>query len=619
MGPMGLVHRAPRPSIKLPILLAGVGLVALLIYFVPTGGGSADEPGGSGTVAAADRGDSSRGAEGAGGLNLDLSPVQEQAQEDASRSGAAQAGAEQVAPPSASLSTPAGAQGRAEPTEKRPAPAAEVQARAASKPGSKPASKAPQPDVEGLRKDVEKIIANAVSKASKGSKGKATGSNCAVAVMAVDVESGQVLIRRQASLPLIPASNLKLITVAAALGALGPNGAFSTRFEAHGKVRGGVLEGDLVVRAGGDPLYRSEGDGSIDPWLKPLAQDLKKAGIQRVTGALVLDEGSWLEPGPGPEWPAPSQHWKDYCALAGGFSVNGGSFRATVTPVASSGKVDVVLRPRHHGLKRRGSVKIGSRNAVNVGANSNGVTVKGTIPAASGPLLSEFSAPDPVDLFGHAFVGGLGDEGVAIEGGFVRTREVAASGPVVHTITNPITTVFPPILQDSHNALADQLFLTIGAQVEGAGTRKAAAKAVKDALEKIGVPGEAHVQVDGSGLSKANRTSATHFVALVSAVMKTGGETARVFLDALPVAGESGTLSSRMRGTIAAGRVRAKTGWVSGASALSGVAETEGGRTIAFSILVSYPRVGGLNRTVWKPMQDEICESIVGWGSEASR
>ena len=470
-----------------------------------------------------------------------------------------------------------------------------------------------------LESDVETLIANGIAAAEKASKGKAGASNCAVSMMAVDLESGEVLVRRMADMPLIPASNLKLLTVAAALAGLGPNGAFVTPFEAVGEIRDGVLEGDLVVRAGGDPFYSADGDGSLDPWLAPLADALRSAGIERVAGALVLDEGNWLKPGPGPEWPSPSDHWQMYCALSAGFTANAGSFRSTVTPIPSKGRVDVVLRPKNHGLKRRGSVKIGKRNAVNVGANANGVTVRGTIPGKSDPLVSEFSAPDPVDLFGNAVVGWLADHRIAVEGGFVRSRNWEAQGQLIHTIRTPISDLLAPILKDSHNSVADQLFLALGAQTEGAGTRQAAAKAVRNALDKIKVPSDGLVQVDGSGLSKANRTNAVQLVALVAAVLKTGGAMSEGFLAALPVAAESGSLRKRMVGTPAAGRVRAKTGWVNGASSLSGVATTLAGRQIVFSILVSYPRVGGMNTQAWKPMQDKICTALVEWVPETGQ
>ncbi len=86
---------------------------------------------------------------------------------------------------------------------------------------------------------------------------------------------------------------------------------------------------------------------------------------------------------------------------------------------------------------------------------------------------------------------------------------------------------------------------------------------------------------------------------------------ARLYLESLAVAGERGTLEDRMGDSVARGRVRAKTGFIDGTSALSGVAQALDGRHFVFSILVNYPDSGGLNKSVWKPMQDELCERLV--------
>ena len=106
-------------------------------------------------------------------------------------------------------------------------------------------------------------------------------------------------------------------------------------------------------------------------------------------------------------------------------------------------------------------------------------------------------------------------------------------------------------------------------------------------------------------------------VALLAAVLGPGDERARAFRDALPVAGESGSLDTRMTTGPARGRVRAKTGFINGTSGLSGLVETEDGRQLVFSILVEYPVVAGLNTTVWKPLQDEICGLLVESRGEA--
>ena len=91
-------------------------------------------------------------------------------------------------------------------------------------------------------------------------------------------------------------------------------------------------------------------------------------------------------------------------------------------------------------------------------------------------------------------------------------------------------------------------------------------------------------------------------------------EGAQAFMDSLALSGRSGTLADRMIGTVAERRVRAKTGFIGGTSALSGVAITEDDRLLVFSILVEYPVLAGLNRDVWKPMQNSICEALVRRG-----
>ena len=146
----------------------------------------------------------------------------------------------------------------------------------------------------------------------------------------------------------------------------------------------------------------------------------------------------------------------------------------------------------------------------------------------------------------------------------------------------------------------------------GEGDRAGGAAAVQRAFDLLGVSSEGWVQVDGSGLSRSNRVTARQTTALLAALLDADPESARLLREALPLSGlAGGSLAERMRDEPTRGRVRAKTGWIGGASGLSGLAETLDGRTLAFSILVSYPREGGLNTSVWKPMQDAICRLLV--------
>lgn len=474
----------------------------------------------------------------------------------------------------------------------------------------------PPPDARdpALQRGVETAIANAMAEARRLSESVVTPGNSSVAVHVVEVGSGRELVAVQADQALRPASALKLVTCSAATTLLGSDWRFETVFEASGPVEDGRLAGDLVVRAAGDPLFREEAAGDLSAWLDDLAEQLAAAGISAVDGALVLDEGDFLTPQIGPGWPDSSQHWAHWCARSGGFSANAGMLTAVVTPM--SGEASVRLRPRHHGLSRRGTVETGGRTLnVAVGATTSTVTVRGTIPSTSAPYRADFSHPDPVRLFGESVRGGLSSRGIKFGRSEVVRERGRPPGTRVAVLRSPLQDLLVPILGESRNSVADQLLLGVAHAIGEPGTREGAQAAVARALAQLGCPVEGLVQVDGSGLSRDNRISTRQFTALLAAVL--AHPDADSFFEALPVGGESGTLAKRMRHTSARGRVHAKTGWINGTSALAGVVRTLDDRKLVFAILVNHPVASGLNPRCWKPMGDEIARLLVE--SEATR
>ncbi len=466
---------------------------------------------------------------------------------------------------------------------------------------------------------VESLVAEAVEEARARTKGRANAQNVAVAVHVADVASGQELVARSADAPLRPASSLKLVTAASALVLLGADWRFETLFERGADLAGGVLDGDLVARAAGDPLVPAGEDGGAEEWLDRLAGALARAGVARVNGALVLDEGLFPDPAPGPAWPSEDQHWTDYCALAGGFSVSGGCLTASVRPGAIGSDDNVSVEPRDHGLERATSVRTIARGrdlSIALEVRGGAVRVQGEIPADVPQWRGRFAHPDPVALFGEVVVRGLARRGVEIEQGYTRSRSVPG-GPIVARLASPLAGTLVPILRHSDNAVADQVFFATAVAATGAGTREAGRTATAQALRSLGLSADGLVQVDGSGLSRDDRVSARQLTRLVAAVLARGGEGARLYREALPVAGESGSLDDRMRDSPARGKVRAKTGWIGGTSALAGLVEPANAPPLVFAILVSYPDLPGLNSACFKPMQDAICETLVAFGEES--
>ncbi len=470
---------------------------------------------------------------------------------------------------------------------------------------------------------IRAAIQEALSKAESESKGRVRAAQCSVAVHVRTASDGTEIAAIESDRAQRPASNLKLVTTAAALVLLGPDWKFGTLFttdavvERDSAVGGhGVLRGDLVAHGAGDPLYDPRSSGSVAARFAPLVQKLKALGVTRIEGDLVLDEGSFLVPGPGPAWPSENQRWSEFCALSGAFNANAGCFTARVRPGGVGQPATVDVQPAGHGLPTRIGVTTGnprSKLDVRVGAVGGTIVVAGSVPADVGAWEARFAAPDPVALFGGAWRHALTSNGVTVAG--VLRRERTAPNPrarPVARIATPILSVLEPINAHSNNACADQLFLALGNAQFGHGDREGGHAATSLALQRLGVPDDGFQQVDGSGLSRDDRVSARQVTALLAGVLRRGGPAATALLHSMAAPRADGTLDDRLAGL--EGRLRAKTGFIGGTSALSGVIEADDGRTLAFSILVEYPVMDGLNKYVWKPMQDRICRVLSGVG-----
>jgi serine-type D-Ala-D-Ala carboxypeptidase/endopeptidase (penicillin-binding protein 4) len=171
-----------------------------------------------------------------------------------------------------------------------------------------------------------------------------------------------------------------------------------------------------------------------------------------------------------------------------------------------------------------------------------------------------------------------------------------------------VATVSSPTIRDlirltnvpSDNFLAEMLVKDLGAQFGGAGTTAAGVGIVRAQLATVGV----HPQiVDGSGLSRADRTTPREVVRLLETMDHQ--EVAGAFEGSLAVAGRTGTIRKRMRGTPAQDRCKAKTGTLIGVSSLAGVCQAAGGDTIAFAMLMNRASVGRA-----QGLQDRIAAAI---------
>ena len=416
--------------------------------------------------------------------------------------------------------------------------------------------------------------------------------------VAVCDDAGAILYRHRVAEAFSPASNMKLVTAAAVLSGLGAEHRFVTEFA----VEGGVL----IVRASGDPNWIAGTEHDPVQVVGALAGALRSRGIGAVRD-VRLDAGVFTGPGRPQTWPR-DQLYAYYCAPTSAFPLQQGAF---VVSVERSGGRDAraALVAPAAGYAVRGAIReVSQRKGATYGAIDEGgaVRVRGKFYRNSPRVTIKTSMEHPDRWFRDTLLQQLRRVGVRVDPG-----AGSESPGVVHRHQSPLGPSLRRMLENSSNFDAEQCLRVLGAETRGDGSLQGARAALRDALgELVGRVPNGVVIEDGSGLSKGNRVTPGLLVVAMYELERRGlGGQLR---DHLPVAGESGTLRKRFVGTDLVGRVRAKTGWIRGASSLSGCVESADGSRRWFSILMNYDRSkNGFNKTC-KRIQEDIVAAIAG-------
>jgi len=220
-----------------------------------------------------------------------------------------------------------------------------------------------------------------------------------------------------------------------------------------------------------------------------------------------------------------------------------------------------------------------------------------------GSTGSERGAHAPAAYAAHALWAALKGDGVSIRGGSTAGATPPGAQPLAQVSSPTLSQLLGLMLPPSDNFFAEMLAKDLGARFAGRGTTAAGASVVASAVASTA--GFRPRIVDGSGLSRADRTSPDQIGRLlVTLAQSPFGAAVR---ENLAVAGRTGTLRKRMRGTGAAGRCQGKTGTLIGVSNLAGYCRSADGHTIAFAIFTD-----GIATEAAHTFQDHIAISIAG-------
>ena len=415
--------------------------------------------------------------------------------------------------------------------------------------------------------------------------------------------SGETLYSLNPHRLLTPASNMKIVTLAAAADRLGWNFSFETRLVAVGTIERGVLSGDLVVVGTGDP--------SLDDWAADAtnlfaswANRLKASGITTITGRIVGDDNAiddnWL--GSGWQWDDLDQ---SFAAGIAALTFNENTVKLTIAPgVEESAPARVSLGSETSGLTLRTTARTSAASVpasleTRRLAGTRVLEVRGTIPLGAPPRSINVAVFNPTMYYVSALRAVLVANGIEVRGEAADIDDIddmsmaaVDSGRLILSYYSPaLPSLGKTMMKLSQNLFAESFLYATGVE------------AARRVFEGWGIPREEIVIADGSGLSRYNLVTAEALATILTRVA--GDERLREpFLASLPIAGRDGSLDNRMKGTPAEGNARAKTGSFTNARALSGYVRTASGEPLVFSIIAN-------NYNTTARLIDQATDSIV--------
>jgi D-alanyl-D-alanine carboxypeptidase/D-alanyl-D-alanine-endopeptidase (penicillin-binding protein 4) len=447
-------------------------------------------------------------------------------------------------------------------------------------------------------------------------------------VVVADAATGRTLYALNADRYFLPASNAKLFTAALALATLGPDYRFRTTLETSATVdAGGVLHGDLVLVGRGDPdlsnrvfpfVEKEQFEGPPERALAELADQAVGRGIRRISGDVVADT-SYFTDGPYPPGWTLDDLVAHYGAAVSAIAVNDNALEIKIVPGAAPGQpASFTVAPwpgPYQFTNEITTVAPGAEPQLSVRRDpgSLAITLSGAVPLRAAQEKVELGMDRPAEYAAALLEHLLVARGVRIDG---TARVERAPAPLAAPRTVLAEHLSPPLSQEirfllktSENLHAEMVLRACARVATGVGSTEAGLKLERQFLEKIGIRPEEVRLEDGSGLSRYDLVTPEAVVALLRAAA--GESWGAIFRDALPVAGEDGTLAERMKESPARGRIAAKTGSLDHAHALSGYATTLSGDRLIFAIFVNNEAAHGREAT--GPL-DAIAEAIVEIG-----
>jgi D-alanyl-D-alanine carboxypeptidase/D-alanyl-D-alanine-endopeptidase (penicillin-binding protein 4) len=434
----------------------------------------------------------------------------------------------------------------------------------------------------GLTEDIRALIGDkAFAKAEMG-----------VQVVALSDKAGEskILFRHNSDIPLMPASNLKLVTTSAALEKLGPDFKFRTVLAQRGK--------DLILIGDGDPSF---GDGEamkrvgweITTVFRQWIELLKKQNVTAIDDVFV-DDSIFDQTFYHPNWD-PKQYLENYRAEVAGVNLNLNLLDFYLRVNSPGQTVDYTLDPpTHYGSLVNQCISGGDRGVwFSRDQEANNFVMRGEAARSNTADPIQVPVHDPPLFAGCVLAELCKANGITMSGKVARDRNVranlgkASDLKTLAVYETPLANVIARANKDSVNLYAESLCKRLGAATTGrSGSWENGSAAMSDFLKSsVGVSESEFHFDDGCGLSRKNGISANVLCRVLEHDWQSPNRDA--FVASMAIGGIDGkTLKKRFTDDLK-GRVFAKTGYIRGVSCLSGFLKANDGQMLAFSVLIN--------------------------------
>ncbi len=442
-----------------------------------------------------------------------------------------------------------------------------------------------------------------INEAIKAMKNDPVLAQAGLGVCVLDVATGKKIAEHRSDFSLTPASSMKVITTAAALSVLGSDYHFKTNLEYDGTINAeGTLAGNLYIKGFGDPTLASTEFEAADDLVSVMQQfqkAIEKAGIRRIEGKIIGD-ASWLgTQGGGRTW-AYEDLGNYYGAGAMGLNFHENLYYLTFQQNPKLGGQPKVKKVEPHipNLmlinELTSDVKGSGDNAYIFGSPYTYTCfVRGSIPLGSKEFTIKGAIPDPTFSAAHTLMQWLEKNGIPTSKHASTQLELELEGlsstkrTIIYTHQSPdLKTIVQRTNMKSVNLYCEAMLRVMGKEKKGEGTAEAGLTVLREFWKNKGLNMDGLFLEDGSGLSPYNAMSVYHLAEVIRLIKK-DANLYDDFYESLPLAGKSGALKNRLKGTDADGKLRAKSGGLNRVRSYTGLVKNKKGQWISFSIIAN--------------------------------